>query len=466
MKKKQNMFAAGHFTPTKVTAEILMKATSLALLLHAGSASADQFHYNNVILGERAVGLGGAYTAVADDASGVYYNPGGLAFALSNDISGSANAFYSKKVVYKKIKELGDKDFTETAGGTFAPFFGVLQKLDKYVNGLVGAFAYYTSDTELKDQNDLYENVTVNAANDLERYHRSVQHRAATTNISAAAGFRVSNSISVGAGLNYIQVSELTQEYQDTQLRAYSTSNGVRGAEKTLVIQSQNVRQYLGAHGIEASIGVQAAVTNTLTAGLTLRKGTYVSQGYETSSEVNGVRRDLVTNSVELPRATVDGEKGKHKKPLGTMPGEARVGVAWFASTRFLWTMDVSHRESAQEADKILVLAPLYDRRAVTNIATGAEYYVLPSLPVRFGLFTNNDSRKKVEDVNKALSVDHIDYIGESLFIAWVQPNSQIALGTVMQQGSGKARKVANSANVQDVEASSWNIGFSATHSF
>ena len=87
----------------------------------SGTATADQFHYNNVILGERAVGLGGAYTAVADDASGVYYNPGGLAFALSNDISGSANAFYSKKTVYKNIKELGGKDFTETAGGTFAP---------------------------------------------------------------------------------------------------------------------------------------------------------------------------------------------------------------------------------------------------------------------------------------------------------------------------------------------------------
>jgi len=308
--------------------------------------------------------------------------------------------------------------------------------------------------------------VTVNAANQLERYHRTVQHRAATTNISGAAGFRVSNSVSIGAGLNYIQVSELTQEYQDTQMRSYTVTDGLRGAESVLVVQSQNVREYLFAHGLEASIGIQAALTNTLTAGLTIRKGTYVSQGYETASELNGVKRDLVNNTVELPRSTVDGEKGKHEKPLGTMPGEVRGGLAWFASTRFLWTLDVSHREAAKDAAKILVIAPRYDRGAVTNFATGAEYYVLPSLPIRVGVFTNNDSRMEVTEVDKRLSADKVDYIGESLFIAWVQPNSQIALGTVLQQGSGKARKVANSSSMQEVEASSWNVGFSATHSF
>ena len=53
---------------------------------------ADQYHYHNIILGDRAMGLGGAFVGVSDDASGVYYNPAGLGFALSNDISGSANA--------------------------------------------------------------------------------------------------------------------------------------------------------------------------------------------------------------------------------------------------------------------------------------------------------------------------------------------------------------------------------------
>ena len=61
-------------------------------LLSDGILKADQFHYANFLIGERAMGLGGAFTAVADDASGIFYNPAGLGFALNSDISGSANA--------------------------------------------------------------------------------------------------------------------------------------------------------------------------------------------------------------------------------------------------------------------------------------------------------------------------------------------------------------------------------------
>ena len=118
----------------------------------SATALADQMHYRNIITGERAQGLGGAYTGVSDDASGVYYNPAGLAFAQSNDISGSANAFYNKTITYKDV--LGTDDWKEESSGTLAPFFGVMQKLDKYLPGLVGGFAYYMTDTELKDQDD------------------------------------------------------------------------------------------------------------------------------------------------------------------------------------------------------------------------------------------------------------------------------------------------------------------------
>lgn len=55
------------------------------------SVQADVFHYSNLLIGDRAIGFGGAYTAIADDASGVYYNPAGLGFALTNDEIGRAH---------------------------------------------------------------------------------------------------------------------------------------------------------------------------------------------------------------------------------------------------------------------------------------------------------------------------------------------------------------------------------------
>ena len=47
-------------------------------------ALADDGHYQNFLVGERAAGMGGAFTAIANDPSGTYYNPAGLVDIKSN----------------------------------------------------------------------------------------------------------------------------------------------------------------------------------------------------------------------------------------------------------------------------------------------------------------------------------------------------------------------------------------------
>ena len=41
-------------------------------------AFAGESHYNHYAVGERAGGMGGAFTALADEATGAYYNPAGI----------------------------------------------------------------------------------------------------------------------------------------------------------------------------------------------------------------------------------------------------------------------------------------------------------------------------------------------------------------------------------------------------
>ena len=104
------------------TAKLVAAAALGGLTMMGNPAIADQFHYRNILMGDRAIGMGGAYAGVADDASGVVYNPAGMAFALSNDISGSANAFYRREVRYKKT--IGGDDFVERSRGSVPLFFG------------------------------------------------------------------------------------------------------------------------------------------------------------------------------------------------------------------------------------------------------------------------------------------------------------------------------------------------------
>lgn len=56
----------------------LVVAAHVALALSGGRAGAQGLYYRSIPIGERAIGMGGAYTGIADDPSATYYNPGGL----------------------------------------------------------------------------------------------------------------------------------------------------------------------------------------------------------------------------------------------------------------------------------------------------------------------------------------------------------------------------------------------------
>lgn len=424
----------------------MSKAWPIVFYAISSAALADQMHYRNVITGERAQGLGGAYTGVADDASGVVYNPGGLAFAQSNDISGSANAFYSKKSTFKKAF-LGVSDFVEESGGTFAPFFGVMQKLDKYMPGLVGGFAYYTLDTELKDQDDLL------SYNQVTRYHRAANERSATFGATAALGYRVSSSLGIGLSLGYIKVDELNQVSQNSIVAIYP--DPTTGTQKGPTFQVLSSRESLEAHGAQIGFGVQWAPSAELSVGAMARSGSYASQKYSLIVDKLTVDTGTVKDASPLALQT--------DNPLGSMPLEFRLGVAWFASPRLLVTSDIDFHEKVSDVSS--VTARQYERESVLNYAVGTEYYLTSSIPVRFGLFTNDDARP-MPTTSKIGQADHIDYKGASLFFAWAQPNSQISAGAVVQKGSGKSQKRTEVSTLQDVESLAYTLGFSATHSF
>jgi hypothetical protein len=423
----------------------LIKKSIPLLALVSSAASADQMHYRNVITGERAQGLGGAYTGVADDASGVFYNPGGLAFAQSNDISGSANAFYSKKVTFKKAF-LGVSDFVEESGGTFAPFFGVMQKLDKFLPGLVGGFAYYTLDTELKDQDNL------KSYGALQRFHRAANIRAATFAATGALGYRISPSMGIGLSLGYIKADELTQVSQNSIVGVYTDPS--TGQQKGPVYQVLSLRESLIAHGAQLGFGVQWAPSAQLSVGATVRSGSYASQKY--SQVVDNVKVDAGVIDALPATATSD-------NPLGSMPLELRAGIAWFASPRLLVTSDIDFHEEVSDTSSIT--ENLYSRESVTNFALGTEYYMTASIPFRLGFFTNYDATP-TPTTSKKGQADHIDYMGTSMFLAWAQPNSQISAGIVVQKGTGKSQKNASDSSLQDIDALAYTLGFSATHSF
>lgn len=437
---------------------------------------ADQFHYHNFLIGDRALGLAGSYSALSDDSSGVYYNPAGIAFAKNNDISGSANAIYTQKIVYKET--IAKRDFTEKSSGAVPVFFGGLQKLDHILSGLTFAFGVFVDDSELKDQDDLITDVAldspsscepgINSSSDyLERYHRAASQRAATAHYSAALGWLVSSRLAIGLGLDLTDIDELLLSNQDLTLKRSLCIVGIAGSKSSL--QTQTNRQSLIGRGILPTLALRADLMENLSWGLSVKFGRYISQKFTESVETrlidvdsadqaavhpNADNREIITTRAAGVRvANGDLELAK---PLGSPPISISSGFAYSPSPSLLIALDGTYHTAVTDAD------PIYQKNAVLDFSVGLEYYLMTSLPVRLGFFTNNDSRPKLNK-NDIGQRDHIDYHGESLFLSWVRTKNQIGLGVVFQQGSGEAQKLSENAAIQKVLAQTFVFAFSAT---
>jgi len=72
------------------------------------SAWADDQNYQNYVLGEKAAGMGGAYTALSESPEGTFYNPGGIVFADKSRISLSVNALRLTRGNIKNAVSIGN----------------------------------------------------------------------------------------------------------------------------------------------------------------------------------------------------------------------------------------------------------------------------------------------------------------------------------------------------------------------
>jgi long-chain fatty acid transport protein len=412
-----------------------------AIIIFTSMAMADDYHYINLLVGNRAAGLGGAYTALSDDPSGCFYNPAGISFAPGNSLSASVNAFSTETKTYKKTMQDVNgnyKDWEQESSILLPNFFGMVKKNGPHAVGV----SYAVTNSTLRRQDQTFKNLFSSGlpSNPIERFEINIDDSDRTYLFGPSYAYRLSDSLSVGTTV-YVY-------YRDLKII------------RNQLLQFEQGEHYLSNFyttkeewGLKPNLGVMWEPIEKVSVGVTLSKvylTTSQSDDQYILRDTTGLYPDSevdFSNTDTIIFATADSDQ------TDDFPLEATLGLAYFVSPQLLFSGDLSYYESVDE------------RETVVNFALGAEYYFTEKWALRGGFWSDFANTPELSD-NKINQPEHVNLFGTSLNLTYFHRQSSISLGLNYSFGEGEAQVVSNSYAIQDVENRAMTLYISAGYSF
>lgn len=406
----------------------------------ASTAWADDTHYQNVVLGERALGMAGAYTAIADDVSGAYYNPAGPAVAPSSaSLSMSVYGWQRRKVERGYVDNLDNRLVSadlETSGlSTLPTTAGLVKKFgpklgDGSKRFAVGFSTLLTSVEQNADTHVLEGPVSRGAA--------SLSESDRTLSIGPFFGMRLTDQLSVGVSLFY------TTRSVRKDRRTSNEAELPDGTSSSLRVQHASVSYSSG--DLNARVGGLFQVIPEVSLGLTVGLPTLAHlTGSAKLTEETAIADLEVAPGVAVYEAKDAGGLDT-KNPL---PLEIRGGGAWSPGERMQFALDVAVYLPTEYDPIDLptpdVGVPVVDiahvatvkRDFTFNVNAGGEVWTGP-VPLRFGLFTNLASSPAVE-TSLSNQLDHVNRYGGTFSVGYQSGDFDVSIGALYALGLGKA---------------------------
>jgi len=411
----------------------------LLLLLFSSALLADEYHYRDILIGTRASAMGGAYTAISDDPSGLYHNPAGVVHASELNLSGSVNAWHRTRVTYEDVLGEG-QDWNRESGSLIPNFFGITQPLGPGVFG----FSYVVTDAIQEDQDQTFRNVAGR-----ERFTINLNDNQWVYKLGPSYAWRVNDQLSVGVSL-YFHFRE--QEEINNQLIVLDSGSGPGMGDADIewrYVQNQN-----DEWGMKPVLGIMWEPHERLAIGASIRQAYVLSGDNYLFFTCHG---SSASDSFLCPEGDIDYVETRNDTRRDH-PLEIRLGAAWFHSPSFLISGDVSYHTAHNDAVRG---ANGRDVQATWNLALGTEYYLNNQWAVRSGVFTNraNTSANVVEH-------DHVNLYGLTASMARFTRNSSLDLGFSYAWGKGEGQVLPADRPPQTLKAENITIFLSSSYTF
>jgi long-chain fatty acid transport protein len=420
----------------------LISGLLLAAVFLCGSASADDFHYTNLLIGDRASGMGGAYTAVSDDATGLYYNPAGVAYTSGRSISASVNAYYNTEKKYDSV--IGGNGWVRKSSSLLPNYFGVVQPIGRFKVGI----SYAVPESIMEDQDQTIQQQlplsssiqSLNPGAYITSYVINFNSESTAYNFGPSIAME-SDSFAAGLTLYYYQKKTqwILNQIIKTNTGGYEWTNDYYQVEEK---------------GLRPILGFMFTPIDKFSWGLAVSR--ILVESSDTKFQ-HAYRRENIavdnipsnSNVVNLPDGQSSlGEKRKY-------PTQIALGAAFFPTPSLLISADLNYYTKVSQVDA----------KEVFNPSFGMEYYFSKTWAMRAGLYTNFANTPKVssDDINQN---EHIDLYGTTLSLSRFTRNTSVTLGTGYTAGKGKAQIISGSNKIQDAESKSWMFFLSSSYSY
>jgi hypothetical protein len=417
---------------------IVIFLSSLNNSFAAGLHTID-YNYINDFIGSRATGMAGAYTAISDDPSGTYYNPAGIIFAYDNQISLSVNSYKNKRI--EMSKAIDNNSYTQNSGAFYPSFFGVVQSLGSFK---IGA-SFLTINNEILDQDDFFTGIFA-YADDGNPYPADFRINYNITDSTVIEGLTlagyITDTLSFGATVFGLwrknqQIANMMVRFDKT-----STSEGITYYYNNVYISEE-------MFGALIKLGFQYMPLNTISIGYAFSLGNIFSHKYNKQilQKAESASGDMGSGGYYMATSNRNYSDSR-------LPVNHRLGVAFFPNNK-----------TVVSADVIADLGNKYyqqDVKNTINYAIGAEFFITPLFPIRFGVFTNFANTPKINDrfTNQEM---HVDLYGASASLGWQTKSSSVSLCGFYQYGRGESQIISGVSAVQETVIQIFSISLAGS---
>lgn len=387
------------------------------------NAHAAYSNYNSVMVGDRAAGMGGAFTAMTGDPAGIiYYNPANLSLMKGNSLSAAVSVYH------KYDSSFGDQDSFEDSTkrinqGSF--------KSIPASSGSILSFGHFAFGLSILVPDYNFYQGEVNNQND---------------NISTFQKLDQSLWVGVGFGKNWTEDTSwgfsVYYTALDAQINTRDQSSLNSGTDTKQIVDERSITNnsllYIAGITHKLNDSWKIAASYRFNPIEISGKGSYYSSSIDTTGSNDGATQ-LFEKSVDTDQA---------------IPTRLALGVSYESASKSVFSFDLVSYGAANFQDfQDKDYSRNYKYVNIVNVHLGYEYFVNPQVKIRTGLYSNLSSHQEVDEDTSYWQPEHIDMWGFSANAAvFTSDKASFTFGGYYTGGTGYAKHLIENS-YQKVEA-------------